>query len=1215
MIGSFLEENASFVIFLEHTLLNECCLYLLLAVIHFNILAIDVASRAAVVIILKHKDILEPCFSSFELTAFWISILLIKLSSDVHPNPGPHSINQNFSSGFLSFCNWNLNTLSKDEFYRTSLLEAHNSLYKYDIISLCETSLSDDITVPENSLPGYIYHPLNNPDGSRNGGVGIFYKDSLPLRIREDLSFGECLVTELIFGHKKIFFTVFYRNPKHDASSTGFADFLLNFENLCKAINKEKPYAMFFTGDVNGHTQAWYPEGDTNAEGVKLDELFSDLNLTQIINEPTHFFRDDCAPSCIDIILTDQPNLIMSSGVRPSLDPTVKHQIVFCKLNFKIPPPPKYRRKIWHYAKSQADNIKKSMEKFPWIAQLNGLNPTQQVSLLNKTILNIMSNFVPNSEKTFRPSEPPWFGKNIRSSLKKHNKLYRKFKEKGCTLESKKILDDSKTEISSLILKAKEDYLKRQGAKLADPSTSRKTYWKIIHGFLNKCKVPRIPPLFFEGNFFTDCKQKATIFNKYFAKQCTPFLTDSILPNLVYLTNERFSSIEISQDEVKDILKILKTNKAHGPDNISVSMIQLCGENLCVPLQIIFQNIIETGIFPDQWKEANVTPVHKKKDKQTVSNYRPISLLPIFAKIFEKIIFKHLYNYLTSNKLITKNQSGFTPGDSGTNQLISLVHDIHRAFDDNSCLEVRAVFLDMSKAFDKVWHEGLLHKLKQNGIDGKILALLTNYLSNRKQRVVLNGETSDWAPILSGVPQGSVLGPLLFLIFINDLEAGIISQIKFFADDTSLYSVVRNPEISARELNYDLELISEWAKQWKMSFNPDPTKPAEEILFSQKRIPQEHPPLFFNGIEVKRVSEHKHLGYIFDPKLNSAAHFKEKSAKARKGIGIIKQLREYLPTSVLDEIYKMHARSHLDYCDFIYHIPELREKSGNKSDEYYDENSDDNLENDCDVNYISGLRLNFQMRALESIQYQAGLAVTGAWKGSSTQKIYDELGWESLHHRRYFRRITQFYKIMNDLTPQYLVDPVPMPRRHLFGRYPTNDLYEFSCRNQRFENSFYPDSVNCWNKLSPETRQIETLKKFKENILKDIKPKRRSIFNLHDPDGVKFIYQLRVGLSPLREHKNRHNFLDTPSGRCSCGTGIESTVHFLLICPLYTAPREELFETIRPFFEPKLQPMHTFDQNSLIEILLRGHEDLSSLQNKGILSATIGFIRKTERFD
>ena len=846
---------------------------------------------------------------------------------------------------------------------------------------------------------------------------------------------------------------------------------------------------MYFAGDINGHTQAWYPEGDTNAEGMKLEELFSNLGLHQVINEPTHFFRDDCVPSCIDIILTNQPNLIMSCGVRPSLDPTVKHQITFCKLNFKIPPPPKYLRKIWHYGRAQSEHIKKSISEFPWLEQLKNLpNPSHQVSLLNNTILNIMSNFVPNEEKIFRPSDPPWFNKNIRSALKKHNKLYKKFVKSGSLPEDKLAWENSKLEISSTILQSKETYLKEQGEKLADPSTSSKTYWKILNGFLNKCKVPRIPPLFFEGNFFTNCKEKATIFNDYFAKQCTLFVTDSTLPLLTYHTSSRLSSFAITAQEIKDILKALEKNKAQGPDNISVQMIQLCGDDLVVPLQFIFQNIIETSVFPNQWKEANVTPVHKKKDKQTASNYRPISLLPIFAKMFERIIFKNLYNYFKANNLITKNQSGFTPGDSGTNQLLSLVHDIHLAFDDSSCLEVRSVYLDMSKAFDKVWHEGLLHKLKANGIEEKLIALLTNYLSNRRQRVVINGEMSDWAPICSGVPQGSVLGPLLFLIFINDLEIGILSQIKFFADDTSLYSIVRDPEVSARELNHDLQVISNWATQWKMSFNPDPTKPAEEILFSHKRRPPTHPPLFFNNIEVKKVNEHKHLGLIFDPKLNFAAHFKEKLAKARKGIGLIKHLRSYLPINVLTQIYKMHVRPHLDYCDFIYHIPYIKEKKRSCADcdaddicIHIDEDNGQTDEDGDGHNVAKNLdcKLGYKMRTLESIQYQAALAATGAWKGTSTQKLYEELGWESLHDRRWFRRATQLYKILNGLTPKYLLDPIPKPRRHLFGRYPTNDLYEFSWRNHRFLRSFYPDSVRIWNNLGPEIRKTETLFNFK----------------------------------------------------------------------------------------------------------------------------------------
>ena len=170
--------------------------------------------------------------------------------------------------------------------------------------------------------------------------------------------------------------------------------------------------------------------------------------------------------------------------------------------------------------------------------------------------------------------------------------------------------------------------------------------------------------------------------------------------------------------------------------------------------------------------------------------------------------------------------------------------EIRQSFDKKELPEVRAVFLDISKAFDKVWHEGLLFKLKQNGFDGILLSLLTSYLTNRKQRVVLNGTSSDWEVIESGVPQGSVLGPLLFLIYINDLEQGIKSSIKFFADDTMLYSIVHDKLLSASELNHDLELIKVCADQWKMVFNPGPNKQAVELVFSQKRIEPFHRPVF-----------------------------------------------------------------------------------------------------------------------------------------------------------------------------------------------------------------------------------------------------------------------------------------------------------------------------------------------------------------------------------
>ena len=293
-------------------------------------------------------------------------------------------------------------------------------------------------------------------------------------------------------------------------------------------------------------------------------------------------------------------------------------------------------------------------------------------------------------------------------------------------------------------------------------------------------------------------------------------------------------------------------------------MLQLCVESIHIPLGIIFKGIISTGIFPDQWKLANVTPIYKKGDKQLVSNCRPISLLLVCSKLFEKIIFTNVYRYLLDNYLISKHQSGFRPGDSTTNRLFYLVHTIHSALDEQK--EVRSIFLDISKAFDKVWHNGLLFKLQQNGIEGELLSLLKSYLSNRKQRVVINGFESEWGGIEAGVPQGSVLGPLLFLVYINDLENGIKSNVKFFADDTSLFSIVTNPILSASELNSDLKHIEKWAHQWKMSFNPDPTKQAIEMLFSRKRNQQPHPPLFFNSLPVASATNHKHLGLTLDCK-------------------------------------------------------------------------------------------------------------------------------------------------------------------------------------------------------------------------------------------------------------------------------------------------------------------------------------------------------------
>ena len=197
-----------------------------------------------------------------------------------------------------------------------------------------------------------------------------------------------------------------------------------------------------------------------------------------------------------------------------------------------------------------------------------------------------------------------------------------------------------------------------------------------------------------------------------------------------------------------------------------------------------------------------------------------------------------MFTYFIENNLISENQSGFKPGDSCINQLLAITHEIFSSFDDN--YEVRGVFLDISKAFDKVWHEGIIRKLKRNRISGNLLSLLTDFLRNRKQGVILNGQSSSWPNINAGVPQGSILGPLLFLIYINDLSDNLQCNPKLFADDTSLLSTVKVPERTVNNLNSDLKEINKWSFQWKLSFSLDRTKQAQEVISSKKTTKKIH---------------------------------------------------------------------------------------------------------------------------------------------------------------------------------------------------------------------------------------------------------------------------------------------------------------------------------------------------------------------------------------
>ena len=319
-----------------------------------------------------------------------------------------------------------------------------------------------------------------------------------------------------------------------------------------------------------------------------------------------------------------------------------------------------------------------------------------------------------------------------------------------------------------------------------------------------------------------------------------------------YPVDSPLSNIVLTSDEVESVLKSLPVGKAIGPDGISNRVLKELSREISPALCGFFNQSLHTGIVPDSFKQAYVSQVHKGGDPSEISNYRPVSLLSNLDKAFERLIFKYVYNHFLENNILTSFQSGFRRGDSTVNQLSYLYNTFCQALDAGK--EVRAIFCDISKAFDCVWHAGLIHKLKSAGISGNLLSWSTNYLTGRKQRVVMSGVQSAWNFISAGVPQGSLLGPLLFLLFINDIVHDIGSSIRLFADDTSLYIIVEDPNVAAELLNADLEKIAEWALKWLVKFNPLKT---ESLLISRKTNTV-HPPVFMLDQQIEEVESHKH---------------------------------------------------------------------------------------------------------------------------------------------------------------------------------------------------------------------------------------------------------------------------------------------------------------------------------------------------------------------
>ena len=444
--------------------------------------------------------------------------------------------------------------------------------------------------------------------------------------------------------------------------------------------------------------------------------------------------------------------------------------------------------------------------------------------------------------------------------------------------------------------------------------------------------------------------------------------------------------IKIDLNGVIKLLSNLKPDKAAGPDSIKPVVLKRLKTEIAPVICLLFEKTLQTGQLPSDWKKAQVCPLFKKGDKTEPSNYRPISLTCILCKVMEHIIASNLSKHLNKHNILYELQHGFSEKRSCETQLIQLVEDLGRQLSLGKQTDL--ILLDFSKAFDKVNHLKLLYKLSCFGVKGNTLDWIQSFLIGRTQTVVLDGESSEEVKVTSGVPQGSVLGPLLFLLYINDLPENIQSQVRLFADDTAVYLTVTNMQDS-QVLQSDLESLQHWERTWDMEFNPGKCQ-VIQITRSKSPVKSRY---FMHNQELESVDAAKYLGVTISKDLSWNSHISNITSTAYKTLGFVKRNVVTKNKDIKTMAYNSLVRPQVEYASAVW-------------SPYTKEN----------------------INKIEKVQRRAARWVSNDYSSySSVTDMLSNLGWRSLENRRTNTRLAMFYKIVYGLVaiplPSYFEHP------------------------------------------------------------------------------------------------------------------------------------------------------------------------------------------------
>ena len=757
---------------------------------------------------------------------------------------------------------------------------------------MTEVWINNSHDISELLLPGF-QSPLLDPKA--RGGACIYVRNGLqfapvfPPHISSESVWIQLKTSDNISR----LYACIYRSPNSDTT---------NDNNLLMNIDwaKQNFREIIITGDFNLPSINWSTNSASGSFPNNFLDCVNNNSFEQLIQEPTRF-REDQNPSLLDLILVSDPDMISNINVGAPFGKS-DHSVINFSVNNKIIRhndtkiymdyskldilkfDAKFMENDWAYLFNISDNIDKTYEEF-----IEAVEEALNASVPKKTVIN--------------NSKAPWVTKHVAKLSVKKRRSWDRFKNTR-TPRDYEIYKIDRNIFNEAKLSAIRRY---ENNIIANKKVNRKQYYRYISRnkkYLNNC----ITLMNDNGILESNEQICADILNDHFSSVFT--LGDSLIPNSdtgVYYPE--MNRILFTESAVFSKLKNIDISKSHGPDDIPGCILKNCSDIFAPILTKLFNKIYECGTVPSCMKLANVVPIHKKGDRSLKNNYRPVSLTPIIAKIFESFLYDNIIEHMRSNRIITDKQHGFLKNHSTNTNLLYFWEDITTMADNTK--EFSVIYTDFSKAFDSVPHDLLLFKLGKYGISGINWQCLRSFLRGRKQRVMVNNKFSKFSEVKSGVPQGGVLSGLLFILYINDLP-NIFQKLKIYlyADDAKFYGGITN-ENSINEIQDDLNRLSVWCHKWRLNLNADK---CFFIHYKPRFSTNNFPSYSINGTSLRQNSCASDLGIIINENLKFHDQVEHACKRATKEINIIRRTFLSRCPKFLANMYKMFVRPHLEYC-------------------------------------------------------------------------------------------------------------------------------------------------------------------------------------------------------------------------------------------------------------------------------------------------------------